>query len=597
MFRVARFSLPLVSLVSVLVPCLCFAQSPNPPAPQEAARQAADQQLASPTKLEGSASSPPGPSAPTTVLANPLGEAKILYRKGDFTGAISRYQQVLQQNPLSPDAYAGLIRVYLKQKNVDQAIQTAEKGLSQSNAPRIRVARAEIWFRQGKIHEAEHEWVDVINSGYPEARAYLGLARVRDALAMYKSAKTMTDKAYELDPSDPDIQKKWVGTLSRAERIKYLQESLAGENNGSSEERESSASYLEYLKERAKDKKNACRLVSKIAATETPLVRLLIDPEHLRGYGLAVDINGHRNSLMLDTGAGGIVIKRGIAERAGISKITASKVGGVGSKGLRDAYVGIADSIKIGDLEFQNCPVEVMESRTVVGEDGLIGADVFEDFLIEIDFPHEKLKLGQLPRRPGEAEQQPALKNEDDDASETAASETAQSPSNSQNTTDKKDASTSTAHATTPGPQDRYIAPEMRSYSQVFRFGHHLLIPTSIGKVPPKLFLIDTGALTNTISPAAAREVTKVSSDDTIVKGVSGSVNKVYTANKAVLQFGHIRQENQDMTAFDNTWISDAAGTEISGFLGFTTLRMLDIKIDYRDALVDFNYDPRAWTH
>lgn len=47
--------------------------------------------------------------------------------------------------------------------------------------------------------------------------------------------------------------------------------------------------------------------------------------------------------------------------------------------------------------------------------------------------------------------------------------------------------------ATNSGPQDRYISPEMKSYTSVFRFGHFLLVPTAIGKVPGKLFMIDTG--------------------------------------------------------------------------------------------------------
>ena len=134
----------------------------------------------------------------------------------------------------------------------------------------------------------------------------------------------------------------------------------------------------------------------------------------------------------------------------------------------------------------------------------------------------------------------------------------------------------------------------MKSYSTVFRFGHELLVPTIIGNVPYKLFLLDTGSLVNFISPAAAREVTKVhANSDVIVKGISGSVDKVYRANKAVLQFGHVRQENQDMTSIDMKAMSDSAGTEISGILGFITLRMLDIKIDYRDALINFEVDPR----
>ena len=134
----------------------------------------------------------------------------------------------------------------------------------------------------------------------------------------------------------------------------------------------------------------------------------------------------------------------------------------------------------------------------------------------------------------------------------------------------------------------------MASYTRVFRFGHDLLVPTSIGDVPSKLFLLDTGATMNVISPAAAREVTKVHGDsDVTIKGISGKVNNVFSANKAVLTFGHLRQENQDIVAFDTKKLSDDVGTEISGFLGFTLLRLLDIKIDYRDALVSFEYNQR----
>jgi len=95
------------------------------------------------------------------------------------------------------------------------------------------------------------------------------------------------------------------------------------------------------------------------------------------------------------------------------------------------------------------------------------------------------------------------------------------------------------------------------------------------------------------MDPAAAREVTKVHGDPNMrVKGVSGSVKNVYSADKAVLVFGHLKQENQDIISFDMTSISESAGTEISGTLGFTTLNMLDIKIDYRDGLVNLSYNP-----
>ncbi|MGA9475253.1 MAG: aspartyl protease family protein [Terriglobales bacterium] len=567
----------------------CFAQSSNsqPAAsasPPTTAAIPSSSQPAQNSSAGSSSSAPSGASAPP--LPDPLGDAMALYRKRDFEGALAKYREILQRNPKSPDAFAGIVRVYLKQKKVDEAAHAADQGLALSDAPRIRVAHAEVLFRQGKIEEAEKEWVNIINSGHPEARAYLGLSRVRHAVAMYKSSQIAIKKAHELDPGDPDIEERWVTTLSRSERIKYLEDSLAADNNWDDERRFSTAHYLEYLKERAKKKDHPCRLVSKVTATETPLVRLLLDPRHLRGFGLTVELNGHKSSLMLDTGASGILVRRGIAEKAGISKVTETRIGGIGDKGRKNGYLGMADSIKIGGLEFQNCPVEVIEGRSVGDEDGLIGADVFDDFLVDLDFPDEKLKLSELPKRPGAPQQELTLKDEEGDSDSEA-----DDPSHEASSADAKNAPPRSS-----GPQDRYIAPEMHSYTPIFLFGHNVLVPTKIGDVPYKLFLLDSGAFRNSISPAAAREVTKVGIDPNMhVKGVSGSVNKVFNANKATFTFGHLRQENQDIVAFDTTSISDSIGTEVSGFLGFTMLRLLDIKIDYRDALVDFSYDPSHW--
>jgi tetratricopeptide (TPR) repeat protein len=524
-----------------------------------------------------------------TATSDPLSEAKGFYRKGDFDRAIQKYQELLRERPNSPDACAGLTRVYLKKKDVGRAYDTVTKGLQVVDSPLVRVALGEVYFRQGKIPEAEREWINVINAGHQDARAYLGLARVRWALSMYKSVWTLIDKAHQLDPTDPEIRKLWVGKLSRAERIKYLEEYLAGETNDDAETRAAMQHYLEYLKARAKDPRSACHLVSEATTTETKLVRLLVDPTHLRGYGLSVMVNGERSKLLLDTGGSGILINRNLAEKAGLTKLSDTDIGGIGDKGNKSGYMALANSLKIGELEFQGCPVEVLEQRSVTGEDGLIGADVFSAFLVDIDFPNEKLHLGPLPKRPEETATKITLQTERDE-SDSPEEEPA---GNAGETTFTKSAA-----APHSGPHDRYIAPEMKSYTQVFRFGHHLLVPTLIGDAPVKLFVLDTGAFSNLISLTAAREVTNVHGDPrTRVKGISGSVKDVYRADKAVIQFGHLRQENQDLVAFDLTHMSDRIGTEASGILGFAMLRLLDIKIDYRDGLVDFSYDPKRWNH
>jgi len=47
------------------------------------------------------------------------------------------------------------------------------------------------------------------------------------------------------------------------------------------------------------------------------------------------------------------------------------------------------------------------------------------------------------------------------------------------------------------------------------------------------------------------------------------------------------------VTTFDLSHLSDRMGTEVSGVLGFTTLRLLEMRIDYRDGIVDFTYKPQ----
>jgi hypothetical protein len=139
--------------------------------------------------------------------------------------------------------------------------------------------------------------------------------------------------------------------------------------------------------------------------------------------------------------------------------------------------------------------------------------------------------------------------------------------------------------------RDRYIAPEMKNYAMVFRAGHQLLIPTRVDDGAVHLFLIDTGAFENAISPDAARDVTKVRKDsDMGVAGLSGSVGQVYSADKVVLNFSRFFVKAKDVISFDTSRLSYGDGMEVSGFLGFSMLKGVDMKIDYRDGLVDFYY-------
>jgi tetratricopeptide (TPR) repeat protein len=584
-------ALPILTLpfLSLLIALGIHDKSPTQSTSQSSAPPPASAQSTSPSPTPPQATQPQNSSVP-------LAKAKDLFNHGDFDHASEIYSRLIQEYPNSGDAYAGLTRVYLKKKDVKQASDTITKALQVADSPPVRVALGEVYFRQGKISAAELEWVNVIKSGHQEARAYYGLARVRAVISMYKASLTMLNEAHRLDPTDPEIRRRWVAHQSTTDKIKFLQEELASDSNDDEETRAAMRHYLEYLQALGgQNRKDTCHLVTQNTATETKLVRLMYTPSRIRGFGLTVAVNNQKSNLLLDTGASGILINRNLAEKAGVTKLSDTDIRGIGDKGNKGAYTGLAGSLKIGDLEFRDCPVAVLEQRSVTGEDGLIGADVFAAFLVDLDFPEEKLRLSPLPKRPDEAAPVIALKTDSDDSSSNSNSPAQNAPENpnaAQNPA--ASAPTKTAPPANTGPQDRYIAPEMKSYTQIYRFGHNLLVPTSIGKIPMKLFVLDTGASSNLISPAAASEVTGVHGDPNMtVHGVSGSVKNVYVADKAVIQFGHLRQENQDLISFDLSNISNSIGTEVSGMLGFKMLTLLDIKIDYRDGLIDFNYIPR----
>jgi tetratricopeptide (TPR) repeat protein len=495
--------------------------------------------------------------------ASALARATQLYRTGKLDSARQEYEAILQADPRAALAYVGLVRVYLRQKKPEEAYGAAAKAIELApNSNAARVALGEVYFRQGKMSEAEAEFAAVSRAAIPEARAYLGLSRVYKATSHHRRAKVAVDRAYVLDPHDPDIQRAWIGTLSLQERLKALQAYLGGETNDNVEQRRYLEEQVVVLQDQAAASRS-CRVKTTITGMETKLERLMTDPQHIRGFALGVKVNGVSSKLLLDTGAGGILVSSKIAEKAQIKPIVETNHKGIGDKGPAAGYIGYADSIKVGDLEFEDCHVEVIDKGSVLGGDGLIGADVFADFLIDIDFPNNKFRLTELPSRPV----QPGA-----------------------------GASTAAASSGAVEFHDRYIASQMQSFTPVFRFGHMLLIQTRVNDASPKLFLIDTGAFNNTITPLAAREVTKVSSDPNLrVKGISGNVKDVFRADQLTLQFGHFRQKNVDIVAFDTKGISDSIGAEVSGLLGFGMLRMLQIKIDYRNGLVDFIFDATRW--
>lgn len=527
--------------------------------------------------------------------ANPaLAAADQLYKSGKFAEAEDSYQTILKTDPKLIAAQVGLIRSLLREQKIDDAQAAVTSAVAADpNSASLQTVMGDVDFRRAQMPEAELAYRKALHIDPKQVRAYLGLARLYRVYSLYRHAYDELQRAHELAPDDPEVQRAWFSQLSRKERIAAIESYLAAPHPDNPEETASLQRYLDFLKATADKPVHGCRLVSKVEQTDTKLEAMRRDPQHIYGYGLIVKLNGRDARLQLDTGASGIVIGRKFAEKTGLTRISEERYVGIGDKGLQSGYSALADQIRVGELEFQNCIVHVSDRASITNEDGLVGADVFASYLIDIDIPDQKLRLSLLPKRPEEPETTPALKTEEDSQASPEDKSEGEADQKPEPSSAGKTAATPVARRL---PMDRYVAPEMVKWTRVFRFGHAILMPTHVNDSPSMLFMIDTGASVNVLSQRAAKQVTKTSADPySHVKGLSGDVANVYRASKATLVFGHLAQKNQDMVTFDLSNISRRLGTEVSGLLGFDLLHMLQVKIDYRDGLVDFVYDPSRW--
>ncbi|MGC2112180.1 MAG: aspartyl protease family protein, partial [Candidatus Korobacteraceae bacterium] len=453
----------------------------------------------------------------------------------------------------------------------------------QPNSGVLLLTLGDLQFRQGKIPDAERSYIKAQNLDSKDAAAYIGLTRIYRAYSLYRHAYDEMQRAHQIAPGDIAVQLLWADTLPAPDKISTIKAYLAGPGAQYPQVARVLQQVLEILQQNADVPQHSCKLVSNVQETNTKLYSIAKSGMQLGAVGLTAKLNKEELHLAVDTGASGILIGRLAAEKAGLKRLTSQQIAGLGDTGQQGGYTAVADRIRVGDLEFEDCVVRVTDAATpVTGQDGLIGTNVFGSYLIDLDIPGARLRLSPLPKRPNEAAAPPSLQTMQESSSAAADSPAAVA---------SQQASAGTVSATLP--QDAYVAPEMAEWTKVYRFKHLLLVPTKVDRIGPMLFVLDTGSSTNVLSTRAARAVTDVKADTgTHIKGLSGSVANVYRADKAALWFGRYEQPNQDIITLDLASMCKQTGTEVSGILGFAMLRILQVQIDYRDGLVNFIYDP-----
>jgi hypothetical protein len=496
-----------------------------------------------------------------------------------YADAERLYSATLAANPDSSAAMAGMIRTTLAEGKLPEALEMAIKySTARPTDPVLLDALGEVRFRRGEIGEAARAISQAARIDGCSARIHYDAALFLNLSGSPASAQRELEIAHALAPDNGVITRVWRNThavpQTAEQRLASLKKAL---DNPSLTDAQKDAINA-AIKGIESNEKGSCELVNPIDEVKLPIIPVPDNGsiEIMNEAGLDVQLNGKKKRLEIDTGASGLILSSAAAKNAGLVPEYQIKVGGIGDDGLANAFVTHVDDIKIGKMEFRNCMVQVLAPgntvERMVDVDGLIGPDVFRDYLVTLDYPGRELRLGPLPRTP------------DEQVSKVISLSTSQ------------DVDMPVSYA--DSAKDRYVAPEMKGWAPVFRSQHMLIVPTLVNNTPIKLFLLDTGSAMSFLSPSAAREVGQLSDFTSVqLQGVNGTVRKVPAVSNVSMTFALIRQTRRNMLIVDTSGMSRNVGAEMSGIIGFPILRELVLSIDYRDNLIHVVYDPKKGYH
>jgi len=491
----------------------------------------------------------------------PPSEADTAFLAGNYAKAEGLYRAAQQKNPRDIDATAGLVHALLRQMKVLEAGESL-RGLGDpsSESAALMTLRGEVEFRQGEPWNAVKTALASYALDKCNPRTLLLLSRLEVLNSQNATGRKLLVKAHQLDPEDAEIQAAWINTLPAEKRAVEFEAYLKDPKGDSADQRTQLQTDLGHLKSWVAAAPKPCTMVSTVAKADIPFVPILSNNDKIIAFGLSVKINNRATRLAIDTsynarlpvdGASGLLISRAAAQHAGLKPVFENDVPGTGTQAPRSGFVAVADSIAIGDVEFHDCPVQVMDVNFANGAEGIVGLEILSSYLITLDFPAKKLLLDTLPPRPAE----------------TVAFQ---------------------------GVYDRYMAPSMSAYTPFFESGSDIILPaTLMSGRPPMLFVLDTAVASSAVTPGAGHELT-TGHKDPKYESRDPKMNRdgTYLTFDATLNFAGVSLKESPIVPFNTAAFTDDSGMEISGLIGMKTLTQTTMHIDYRDGLLKLDYDP-----
>jgi tetratricopeptide (TPR) repeat protein len=502
-------------------------------------------------------SSPAASNATCKIDKTPPNDTEVAFYHRDFKKAADLAAAAYKADPknnrsrqLEVDSLIGMGRLDEARKKTD-AWTLAEP----TNAIAIVTA--------GELRHAEGDWIEsyalmlkALKADPCLPSAYEGLANYESLAGYHATAQKHLKLAHQLSPNDDNIRFAWINSLNDTQSAAELADFVHDSKTLDDKRR---ANLTTRLNQETSLLKNRCELSSATTPVRIPMAPVYgaIGIDH---YGLEIAFNGHKRTLQIDTGASGFLLTHSVFAGMGLQKVSSSHVWGFGDQEANAIDLFTAASVRIGGVEFKNCNVAVLDNFSVLGGghigqaldqgDGLVGTDIFSRYLVTLDYVKHEIRLEPLPQPPSP-------------------------PTGPLDALDGDPANDLSGF-------DRYKAPAMQNWTNIYRRGHQIIMPTVINGKKPTLFMVDTGSFNNLIDINFARELTHTQDTLYFSRGLSGSSKLSetgsFTADFAGLRLPVIGMDSLDLSRFNG----------VHGFLGYPTLQQLIMHIDYRDNLVLF---------
>ena len=482
-------------------------------------------------------------------VAKLAADAQEAFSNRKYEDAAIVYRSWVAAEPGSGPAQGGLVRSLLfagRKPEAYEALAAAQKAAPEK--AEVLLAAGDVAFRQGNFRQAETSYKAALQKDPKSTPAWMGVVRLFNIASAHQSAERTLKRALEINPNNRVFLDELATIRPDGPEHIAVMETLLATFPADSPAATSVREHIERDKKRGDRRRRV--LASPYQATRIPIEIMRDSPTHFRGWGLKISINDNKPLvLMLDTGAPGIALNDKAAASLGLERENQNnfEVGGIGNGKKKTAHREIARKVDIGGVVFNDYPVEIVEGK--VEEDaGLVGTDVFQQFLVTVDLPGEHIGLTPYPNM----QAAPDL----------------------------------------DAPSQRTLSAATEGFFPFYRVGHMIMVPTKVSDKGPFLFIVDTGARDTILLRDVAAQVGKVKADNHVqFKGVQGRTRQVYEIENAVLEFAGIRQRNaQGITVLDGSDVRTDVGTDIGGFLGARALIYLSTTIDYRNGLIKFEY-------